>query len=218
MSIKLGKKFPDIETKTTMGPIKLPEYYMKRNKGFIFFSHPSDFTPVCTTEFVSIQENIKEIRKYNYELIGLSIDSMCDHTSWIEWININYGVEISFPIIEDLTREIAVKMDILNNASEDTSTTRAVVFVSKNGVIRVILDYPKEIGRNINEIIRIVKALDKNDKTDLFTPADWPQNNHLADRLLLEEDKIINDKDSGKMDLSSKFGWFRHVKNTNTKI
>jgi peroxiredoxin (alkyl hydroperoxide reductase subunit C) len=213
MNIKLGKNFPHMEVNTTKGKINLPDYFTNKGKGFIFFTHPNDFTPVCTTEFVSFQEKAEQINSLGYELIGLSIDSMADHFSWINWIKENYGVELDFPIIEDLTREISVSLDILSNAHQDTSTTRVVVVVSKDSKIRVILDYPKEIGRNTDEIVRILKALNVHDQSSLYTPSEWPNNKHLNDRLLVDENEIIDDEYAEKLNLSSRFDWFRHAQN-----
>jgi len=166
----LGEKFPEVEVKTTHGIIKLPDHY--RGKWFVLFSHPADFTPVCTTEFVEFARNYEKFKKLNTELIGLSIDQVFSHIKWIEWIKEKIGVEIPFPIIADDQGELAKKLGMIS-PYKGTNTVRAVFIVDPDGIIRAILYYPQETGRNITEILRLVKALQTADKYSVATPANW---------------------------------------------
>ncbi len=178
----LGEKFPEIEVKTTHGVFKLPDHY--KGKWFILFSHPADFTPVCTTEFVAFQKKYDEFRKLNAELIGLSIDQVFSHIKWVEWIEEKLGVKIEFPVIADDLGRVAGKLGLIH-PGKGTNTVRAVFIVDPHGFIRLILYYPQEIGRNIDEILRALKALQTADKYEVATPADWPNNELIGDKVII---------------------------------
>jgi len=178
----LGEKFPEIEVKTTHGVFKLPDHY--KGKWFILFSHPADFTPVCTTEFVAFQKRYDEFRKLNAELIGLSIDQVFSHIKWIEWIEEKLGVKIEFPVIADDLGRVAGKLGLIH-PNKGTNTVRAVFIVDPHGFIRLILYYPQEIGRNIDEILRALKALQTSDKYEVATPANWPNNELIGDKVIV---------------------------------
>jgi len=178
----LGEKFPEIEVKTTHGVFKLPDHY--KGKWFILFSHPADFTPVCTTEFVAFQKRYDEFRKLNAELIGLSIDQVFSHIKWIEWIEEKLGVKIEFPVIADDIGRVAGKLGLIH-PNKGTNTVRAVFIVDPHGFIRLILYYPQEIGRNIDEILRALKALQTSDKYEVATPANWPNNELIGDKVIV---------------------------------
>lgn len=179
----LGEKFPEIEVKTTHGVFKLPDHY--KGKWFILFSHPADFTPVCTTEFVAFQKRYDEFRKLNAELIGLSIDQVFSHIKWIEWIEEKLGVKIEFPVIADDLGRVAGKLGLIH-PNKGTNTVRAVFIVDPHGFIRLILYYPQEIGRNIDEILRALKALQTSDKYEVATPANWPNNELIGDKVIVK--------------------------------
>ncbi len=178
----LGDKFPEMEVKTTHGVIKLPDHY--KGKWFILFSHPADFTPVCTTEFVAFQKRYDQFRELGVELIGLSIDQTFSHIKWVEWIDEKLGVKIEFPIIADDLGKVAAKLGLIH-PGKGTNTVRAVFVVDPNGVIRLILYYPQEIGRNMDEILRAVKALQTSDKNGVATPANWPENELIGDKVII---------------------------------
>ncbi len=178
----LGDKFPEMEVKTTHGVIKLPDHY--KGKWFILFSHPADFTPVCTTEFVAFQKRYDQFRELGVELIGLSIDQTFSHIKWVEWIEEKLGVKIEFPIIADDLGKVAAKLGLIH-PGKGTNTVRAVFVVDPNGVIRLILYYPQEIGRNMDEILRAVKALQTSDKNGVATPANWPENELIGDKVII---------------------------------
>jgi len=178
----IGDRFPQIEARTTKGIIKLPDDYS--GKWFVLFSHPADFTPVCTTEFVAFQKRYDEFRSLQCELIGLSIDQVFSHIKWIEWIKVRLGVEIEFPVIADNTGSIAARLGMRHRQAGGTQTVRAVFIVDPKGIIRAILYYPMEMGRNIDEILRIVKGLQVADK-GYALPANWPLNEIIHDSVIV---------------------------------
>ncbi len=188
----IGEEFPKLKVKTTQGVKTLPDDY--KGKWFVLFSHPADFTPVCTTEFVAFQMKKEEFDKLNCELIGLSIDQVFSHIKWIEWIKENRGYEITFPIIADDMGEVAKRLGMIH-PNKGTNTVRAVFIVDDKGIIRAILYYPQEVGRNINEILRTVKALQTSDKYGVATPANWPENPVLKDRVIIPPASSIAEKE-----------------------
>jgi len=178
----LGEKFPEIEVLTTHGKIKLPDDY--KGKWFILFSHPADFTPVCTTEFVAFQKRYNEFKALNTELIGLSIDQVFSHIKWVEWIKEKIGIEIKFPIIADDTGRVANILGLIH-PNKGTNTVRAVFIVDDKGIIRAILYYPQELGRNMDEILRMVKGLQMADKQGVAIPANWPNNELVGSNVII---------------------------------
>jgi len=177
----LGDKFPQISVQTTHGPMTLPDDL--KGKWTVLFSHPADFTPVCTTEFVSFQKHKAEFDAMNTQLIGLSIDQVFSHIKWIEWIKEKLDVEIEFPIIA-ATDTLAMEIGMVH-PKKGTNTVRAVFIIDPEGTVRTILYYPQEIGRNIPEIIRAVKALQKSDAEGVATPANWPENELIGDKVII---------------------------------
>jgi peroxiredoxin (alkyl hydroperoxide reductase subunit C) len=177
----IGEPFPELTVQSTHGKRTLPHDYAGR--WFILFSHPADFTPVCTTEFVAFARKHQEFKELNCELIGLSVDQVFSHIKWAEWIKDNLGVEIPFPIIAD-TGQIAAELGMIHPA-KGTNTVRSVFVVDDKGIIRVILYYPQEVGRNIGEILRIVRALQTSDANGAAMPADWPQNELIGDAVII---------------------------------
>ncbi len=177
----LGDKFPSLEVQTTHGPMSLPEDL--KGKWTVLFSHPADFTPVCTTEFVSFQKHKPEFDAIGTQLIGLSIDQVFSHIKWVEWIKEKLDVEIEFPIIA-ATDTLAAQIGMIH-PNKGTNTVRAVFIIDPEGVVRTILYYPQEIGRNISEIIRAVKALQKSDAEGVAIPANWPQNELIGDKVII---------------------------------
>lgn len=173
---------PEMEVQTTHGKMKLPDNFS--GKWFVLFSHPADFTPVCTTEFVAFAKRHEEFRKLNCELIGLSIDQVFSHIKWIEWIEEKLGVEIQFPVIADDTGKVAKKLGMIHPGA-GTSTVRAVFLVDPKAVIRLILFYPASVGRNMDEILRVVKAFQISDKHGVAIPANWPNNELMKDEVII---------------------------------
>ncbi|MGL5348384.1 MAG: peroxiredoxin [Peptostreptococcaceae bacterium] len=166
----LGSKAPDFKANTTFGPIQLSDY---TGKWVVLFSHPGDFTPVCTTEFLCFAKYYPEFKKRNTELIGLSIDSNSSHLAWVYSLFQLTGVEIPFPIIEDRDMSVAKLYGMISEAMSNTSTIRSVFIIDDKQILRTILYYPLTTGRNIPEILRIVEALQTSDKEDVVTPANW---------------------------------------------
>ncbi|MEM2112274.1 MAG: peroxiredoxin [Candidatus Bathyarchaeia archaeon] len=178
----IGERFPQIEVKTTRGMVKLPDDY--NGKWFVLFSHPADFTPVCTTEFIAFQKRYDEFQKLQCDLIGLSIDQVFSHLKWEEWIREKIGVEIQFPIIADNAGEVSARLGMRHKQARGTQTVRAVFVVDPKGTVRAILYYPMELGRNMDEILRIVKALQIAEK-GYAIPANWPNNEIIGDHVII---------------------------------
>ncbi len=178
----LGEKFPTLEVQTTHGKIKLPDHFA--GKWFVLFSHPADFTPVCTTEFVAFQKRYEKFKELNAELIGLSIDQVFSHIKWAEWIKENLGVEIKFPIIADDLGKVANALGLIH-PNKGTNTVRAVFIVDPEGIIRAILYYPQELGRNMDEILRMIRGLQVADKHGVAIPANWPENELVGDHVIV---------------------------------
>jgi peroxiredoxin (alkyl hydroperoxide reductase subunit C) len=178
----MGDMAPHFDAKTTKGKISFPEDYA--GKWVVLFSHPGDFTPVCTTEFVAFQKRYDKFRKLNTELVGLSIDQVFSHIKWAEWIKDNLKTEIEFPIIADDMGKIAELYGMIH-PGKGTNTVRAVFIIDPEGILRTILYYPQEAGRNMDEVLRVVKALQTVDKHHVATPANWPNNELIKDRVIV---------------------------------
>ncbi len=177
----LGDKFPELSVKTTQGPMNIPGDL--KGSWFVLFSHPADFTPVCTTEFVAFQKRYDQFKALGCKLVGMSIDQVFSHIKWIEWIKSELKVDIEFPVIA-ANDAIALKLGMLH-PGKGTNTVRAVFVVDPEGVIRLILYYPQEIGRNIDEVVRAVKALQVSDSNKVAMPAGWPNNELIKDKVIV---------------------------------
>ncbi|MCX7880213.1 MAG: peroxiredoxin [Ignavibacteria bacterium] len=177
----IGDRFPEMQVQTTHGVMNLPKDLA--GKWFILFSHPADFTPVCTTEFVAFQNRYKEFKDLNCELIGLSIDQVFSHIKWVEWIKDKLNVEIQFPIIAD-TGAVAEKLGLIH-PSKGKNTVRAVFFVDPNSIIRAIVYYPQELGRNFDEFLRMLKGLQISDEQKVAIPANWPNNEIIGNKVII---------------------------------
>lgn len=172
-NVKIGQKAPDFEAITTCGNISLNDF---KGKWLILFSHPGDFTPVCTTEMIAFTRAHTYFQNINTELLGLSVDSNASHLAWIYDIYCRTGIQISFPIIADRNGEIARKYGMLASDISNTETVRNVFIIDDKGIIRTILIYPMNVGRFIPEILRIVKALQVADCSQSSTGANWIPN------------------------------------------
>ncbi|NBG89345.1 peroxiredoxin [Isachenkonia alkalipeptolytica] len=178
----LGDSFPEMTVKTTHGTMKLPQDY--KGKWFILFSHPGDFTPVCTTEFVAFAKKAEEFKALNTELIGLSVDQVFSHIKWVEWINDNMDVKIPFPVIADELGRVSTELGMLHQ-SKGTNTVRAVFVVDDQGKLRLMMYYPQEIGRSMDEVLRVVKALQTSDNNGVAMPENWPNNEQFKDQVIV---------------------------------
>jgi len=205
----IGEKLPEMEVQTTHGKKILPKDYA--GKWLILFSHPADFTPVCTTEFVSFAKNYDKFQKLNAELLGLSVDQIFSHIKWVEWIENELKVEIPFPIIADDMGKVALKMGMLHPGG-GAKTIRAVFIIDPEGIIRLILCYPAEVGRNMAEILRALEAFQISDKHDVAMPANWPNNELIKDRVIVPPPSDVKSAKERKKQYECFDWWFCHKK------
>lgn len=210
----LGDRFPEVEVKTTHGNINLPKDY--KGKWFVLFSHPGDFTPVCTTEFITFSKRQPEFDKLNAKLIGLSVDQVFSHLKWVEWINKNSDTTIKFPVIADELGALSKKLGMLHE-SKGTNTVRSVFIVDPNGDLRLTMYYPQEVGRSIDEILRALKALQISDENSVAMPENYPNNEWINDDVIIppasnEKEMQERIEDSKKNDFKCKDWWFCHKK------
>jgi peroxiredoxin (alkyl hydroperoxide reductase subunit C) len=202
----LGDPFPHVSVVTTQGPMNLPEDL--KGSWFVLFSHPADFTPVCTTEFVAFQKRMKQFDDLGCKLIGLSIDQVFAHIKWVDWIHEKLDTEITFPVIAG-TDAIATKLGMLHPGM-GTNTVRVVFVVDPSGTLRLMMYYPQEIGRNIDEILRAVKALQTSDAQKSAVPANWPNNELIGDRLIVPPPANVADAHKRLKEYEGYDWWFCH--------
>lgn len=174
---RIGEKAPSFKAVTTQGEIKFPEQY--KGSWVILFSHPADFTPVCTSEFMTFASMEKQFAELNCKLVGLSVDGLYSHIAWLRTIKekIEYkgmaNVEVTFPLIEDITMEVAKLYGMIQPGESNTKAVRAVFVIDPQGIIRTMIYYPLSTGRNFDELLRVVQALKAADEFSIATPADW---------------------------------------------
>ena len=205
----IGDEFPELDVNTTEGEMKLPNHFT--NQWFVLFSHPADFTPVCTTEFASFAKKYDQFQELNCGLIGLSIDQVFSHIKWVEWIEDELDQEIPFPVIADDTGKVASRLGMVH-PGKGTNTVRAVFIVDDSGVVRTILYYPQEMGRNMNEILRTVRGLQLSDRENVAIPANWPENEIIGDEVIVKPPtaRQVAEKRSEQYDCYD--WWFCHRK------
>ncbi len=181
----IGDPAPAFKAKTTRGEVNFPDDY--KGKWVILFSHPSDFTPVCTTEFMTFARRHEEFKALNCELLGLSIDSNFSHIAWLrtireklEWNGMK-GMDVKFPVIADLSMDVAFKYGMVQPGASDTQAVRAVFFIDPEAKVRALIYYPLSNGRNFDELIRLLQAMQTSDKYKVATPADW----HPGDKVII---------------------------------
>ncbi len=167
---RIGDPAPQFEAVTTFGPLKLSDF---KGKWLIMFSHPADFTPVCTTEFIAFAEIHGKLRELNCELLGLSIDSVYSHIAWARTVEEKFGRKLTFPIIADLDKNVASLYGMIMPGDSKTETSRCVFVIDLEQTIRAIIYYPLSTGRNMDEILRLIQALQTTDKHGVATPANW---------------------------------------------
>ena len=198
----LGDAFPELNVQTTHGPMNIPGDY--KGKWFVLFSHPADFTPVCTTEFVAFQNRYDQFKELGCELIGMSIDQVFSHIKWVDWIKEKLDVEIKFPIIA-ANDSVAMKLGMLH-PGKGTNTVRAVFIGDPEGKVRLVLYYPQEVGRNMDEILRVVKALQISDKQGAMA-AGWPENELIGDRVIVPPASNVKDA-AERLDKYEGYDWW----------
>lgn len=167
---RIGEPAPDFSAKTTMGPRSLADY---RGKWLVLFSHPADFTPVCTTEFIGFAEASGAFEALNCALLGLSIDSVHSHIAWVRTIKEKFGVDITFPIIDDLSMQIASAYGMIHPGASDTAAVRATFIIDPTGIVRAMVYYPMSNGRSVAEFLRLLEALQTADANKIATPEGW---------------------------------------------
>lgn len=167
---RLNEPAPEFEATSTQGPIKLSDF---KGKWVVLFSHPADFTPVCTTEFVEFAKRKADFDRLNAQLVGVSIDSIYAHIAWVRNIEQNFGVKIDFPVIADLDMKVATKFGMIHPGAASTATVRCVFIIDDKGIVRAMVYYPLTNGRSIDELLRVVEALQTTDKNACATPANW---------------------------------------------
>lgn len=163
---------PDFEAKSTHGLIRLSDY-TSRGKWVLLFSHPADFTPVCSTEFIEFARSYDDFEKINVQLIGVSIDSVFSHIAWVRDLEQIGGVQVKFPVIADLDQKVSSVYGLVHEAAADTATVRAVFAIDPKGTVRALIYYPMQLGRNIDELFRIFQALQTADANGVSCPANW---------------------------------------------
>jgi len=198
----LGDSFPELNVQTTHGPMNIPGDY--KGKWFVLFSHPADFTPVCTTEFVAFQNRYDQFKELGCELIGMSIDQVFSHIKWVDWIKEKLDVEIKFPIIA-ANDSVAMKLGMLH-PGKGTNTVRAVFIGDPEGKVRLVLYYPQEVGRNMDEVLRVVKALQISDKQGAMA-AGWPENELIGDRIIVPPASNVKDA-AERLDKYEGYDWW----------
>jgi peroxiredoxin (alkyl hydroperoxide reductase subunit C) len=166
----MGQPAPQFVAHPTKGMVDLSAY---EGSWVLLFCHPADFTPVCTTEFISLAEHQQRFDELGVELIGLSIDSVYSHLSWVDWIEENFGQKVTFPVIEDSSMQIAKVYGMIDEASVNTSTVRSCVFIDPNQTVQAVIHYPMQVGRSIDELLRVQQALMTTFETEAATPANW---------------------------------------------
>ena len=169
-SLRIGDAAPNFTARTTKGEIALNQF---RGRWVVFFSHPADFTPVCTSEFVALAEAAPRFEELDCVLLGLSVDSLYSHVAWLRAIRDVFGVEVPFPVIEDPSMAVGYAYGMLDEQAGDASTVRATYFIDPEGVIRALSWYPMNVGRSVDEMLRTVRALQRSADGKVYTPADW---------------------------------------------
>ena len=184
---RIGDLAPDFNASTTYGPIQFSAF----NKGswVVLFSHPADFTPVCTTEMSGFAVRHKEFKELNTKLLGLSIDSIHSHMAWVNNVKKNTGVLFDFPIIADIDMKVSKLYGMLQPNESETAAVRAVFFIDPEGKIRLIMYYPLNVGRNMDEIIRVLKALQTSDKHGVALPLNWKP----GEKVIVPPPKTVKD-------------------------
>jgi len=200
---RIGDEAPNFEAITTKGKLRFSEF--AKDKWVVMFSHPADFTPVCTTEMSGFAKRKSEFDELNTELIGLSIDSVHAHLAWVQNVRENTGVYFDFPIIADIDMKVSKLYGMLQPNESETAAVRAVFFIDPNKKIRLIMYYPLNVGRNMNEILRVLQALQVSDKHKVALPLDWKQ----GDKAIVPPPKTLDELNERLQDTTlEKVDWY----------
>jgi len=198
---RLNEPAPYFEAPTTHGVKKLTDY---KGRWLVLFSHPADFTPVCTTEFIGFSKHFEEFQKFNTDLLGLSIDSNYSHIAWVRTIKEKFGVDVPFPIIADLSMQVAHTYGMVMPGASTTQAVRAVFIIDNKGILRAMIYYPLSNGRSIPEILRIIKALQTSDKYGVATPEGWQP----GDKVIVSPPATVQDAEKRMSEGYECTDWF----------
>lgn len=193
-TLRINDVAPDFAARTTHGDRRLSDY---RGRWLILFSHPADFTPVCTSEFIAIARRADEFAAIGCDLIALSVDSLYSHLAWLKDIYRRFGVKVPFPIIEDPSMVIGRAFGMVSEGASDSATVRASFVIDPDGVVRAVSWYPMNIGRSVDEMLRLVTALQTADAEQASTPADWTPGGRLLEPAATDLDTAISDGEDG---------------------
>lgn len=196
VALRLGDEAPNFEARSTHGHIKFSDY---RGRWLIFFSHPADFTPVCTTEFITLAQQKDRFEAYDCALVGLSVDSLHSHLAWVRAIESKFDIKIPFPIIEDPNMAIGRAFGMVDEHSVDSAAMRTSYFIDPKGIIRAITCYPHNVGRSVDEMLRLLAALQMSEAENILIPEGW----HPGDDVLEIPPLSSNE-------MSDKDDWFCH--------
>ncbi len=169
-TVRIDELAPDFEARSTQGMVRMSDF---RGKWLVFFSHPADFTPVCTTEFMAFQNAADRFDALDCKLLGLSVDSLYAHLAWIKDIEARFDTRITFPIVEDISMAVARVYGMIHDGSATTAAVRSVFFIDPDGYVRAIIHYPMNVGRSVDEIVRVLMALQESDANEVATPEGW---------------------------------------------
>jgi len=195
--IRIGETAPNFRARTTLGERSLSEY---RGQWLILFSHPADFTPVCTTEFIALAKSAEEFDAAGCALLGLSVDSVYSHIAWVTAIKHKFGVNVPFPIIEDPSMAIGRAYGMIDDAAIDSATVRSTYFIDPEGIIRAITTYPHNVGRSVSEMLRLLHALQATEGNAALAPEGWEPGDPLLALPIINSAKIGAEDD-----------WFCHL-------
>lgn len=193
-ALRINDAAPDFTARTTQGERRLSDY---RGRWLILFSHPADFTPVCTSEFIALARQADAFADLNCDLMALSVDSLYSHLAWVKDIYSRFGVKVTFPIIEDPSMAIGHAFGMVDAGSSDSATVRATFVIDPRGVVRAISWYPMNIGRSVDELLRLVTALQAADREEASTPAGWSPGEPLLEPAATTLDQAIADGEGG---------------------
>jgi peroxiredoxin 2/4 len=204
---RIGDPAPDFKATSTHGEITLSQY-TKAGKWVLLFSHPADFTPVCTTEFIEFSRLAPEFEKRNVQPIGLSVDSIYSHLGWEQNIEKNFGQKIPFPVIADRNMAVAALFGLIHPGASDTATVRAVFLIDPNGKVRFLIYYPLSMGRNSQEILRAIDAAQAADKHAIATPVNWKPGEEVIVPPPVNETALRERLEMGKKGEVSQTDWY----------
>ena len=192
-SLRIGDTAPNFQARSTAGPLSMSDY---QGRWMVFFSHPADFTPVCTSEFVAFAKAAPKFEALNCQLVALSVDSLYSHFAWVRAIYDQFGVEVRFPIVEDPTLVIGRAYGMVAHDADDATAIRTVFVIDPAQVVRAMVSYPVEIGRSVNEVLRIVAALQVADEGQGLPPEGWNPGDVLYERPAPTLDRVFASKDA----------------------